>query len=78
MRSSNSVALRLMIVAFVLVSAGAGNAFANGKMATSNGQPLVRVAPQEKVEKLKGVVVKREQIRSRCQSQTAAPLSRFN
>jgi len=60
MRSSNSIALRLMTVAFVLVSAGAGNAFANGKMATSNGQPVVRVAPQEKVEKLKGVVVKRE------------------
>src|SRR4030095_12666802 len=59
MRISNSTASRLMTVAFVLVSVGAGNAFANGNLATSKGL-VVRVAPQDKVEKLKGVVVKRE------------------
>jgi len=57
---SNTMSLRFVTVAFVLLSAGAGSAFANGYMATDNGQPAVRVAPQEEVKKFKGVVVKRE------------------
>jgi outer membrane protein OmpA-like peptidoglycan-associated protein len=57
--SSNSV-LRLMTVAFVLVSAGAGNAYAAGYWTTNTDRPEVRTAPQEEVKKMKGVVVKRE------------------
>jgi len=56
--SSNSV-LRLMTVAFVLVSAGAGNAYAARSWATTD-RPEVRTLPQEEVKKMKGVVVKRE------------------
>lgn len=59
MRISNTP-LRLMTVAFVLVSAGAGNAFAVGSWATKTDTPEVRVAPQEEVKKMKGVVVKRD------------------
>src|ERR1044072_4433288 len=55
--SSNSV-LRLMTVAFVLVSAGAGNAYAARSWVTKS--PVVRTEPQEEVKKMKGVVVKRE------------------
>jgi len=57
---SNTISSRFVTVAFVLVSAGAGSAFANPYMVTHNRQPVVRVAPQEEVKKFKGVVVKRE------------------
>ena len=57
---SNTISLRFVTVAFVLLSAGAGSAFANGYMVAHNRQPVVRVAPQEEVKKFKGVVVKRE------------------
>jgi outer membrane protein OmpA-like peptidoglycan-associated protein len=49
-----------MVVAFVLVSAGVGNAFAAGSLATKTEQPALRATVQEEVKKLKGVVVKRE------------------
>jgi len=45
-----------MTVAFVLVSAGAGNAYAAGSWVTKT----VRPEPQEQVKKMKGVVIKRE------------------
>lgn len=57
---SNTMSLRFVTVAFVLVSAGAGSAFANPYKVAHNRQPVVRVAPQEEVKKFKGVVVKRE------------------
>lgn len=57
--SSNSV-LRLMTVAFVLVLAGAGNAYAAGYGATKTDRPEALTVPQEEVKKMKGVVVKRE------------------
>ena len=57
--SSNSV-LRLMTVAFVLVLAGAGNAYAAGYGATKTDRPEALTVPQEQVKKMKGVVVKRE------------------
>ena len=60
MRIGTKTVSRFMTVAFVIVSAGVGNAFANGYKATTNGQPVVRAAPQEEVKKFKGVVVKRE------------------
>ena len=56
MRFSSNRVLRLMTVAFVLVSAGAGNAYAAGSWVTKT----VRPEPQEQVKKMKGVVIKRE------------------
>src|ERR1044071_7844130 len=60
MRISSNRVLRLMTVAFVLVSAGAGNAYATRHLATKSNRPEARVVPQEEVKKMKGVVVKRE------------------
>ena len=60
MRISSNRVLRLMIVAFVLVSAGAGNAYAARNLATKVDRPEARAVPQEEVKKMKGVVVKRE------------------
>ena len=60
MRISSNRVLRLMTVAFVLVSAGAGNAYAARSWATKTDRPEVRTMPQEEVKKMKGVVVKRE------------------
>jgi outer membrane protein OmpA-like peptidoglycan-associated protein len=48
-----------MTVAFVLVSAGAGNAYAAGSLVTKTDRTGATV-PQEEVKKMKGVVVKRE------------------
>ncbi len=59
MRISSKI-LRLMTVAFVLLPAGVGTAFAAGSLATKYEPPRVRTAPQEQVKKFKGVVVKRE------------------
>jgi outer membrane protein OmpA-like peptidoglycan-associated protein len=49
----------LLTVAFLLVLANAGNAFATGSLATNYGPSAVRTAPQE-VKKFRGIVVKRE------------------
>ena len=59
MRISSGRVLRLMTVAFVLVSAGAGNAYATGSLVTKTDRSGA-TAPQEEVKKMKGVVVKRE------------------
>ena len=50
----------LLMVAFLLVLANAGNAFATGSLATRHEQPALRTAPQEEVKKFRGVVVKRD------------------
>src|SRR6185369_16523417 len=50
----------LMTVAFVLVSAGAGNAYAARTLTTKTDRAVTRSVPQEEVKKMKGVVVKRE------------------
>ena len=60
MRISSGKVLRLMTVAFVLVSAGAGNAYAAGSLATKTDRPETSTVPQEEVKKMKGVVVKRD------------------
>ena len=60
MRISSNRVLRLMTVAFVLVSASAGNAYATGHLATKSNQPVTRAVPQEEVKKFRGIVVKRE------------------
>ena len=60
MRFSSNRVLRLMTVAFVLVSAGAGSAYATGSLVTKTDRPEARAVPQEEVKKMKGVVVKRE------------------
>jgi len=49
-----------MTVAFVLVSAGAGNAYAARTLTTKTDRAVTRSVPQEEVKKMKGVVVKRE------------------
>jgi len=50
----------LVTVAFLLVLANAGNAFATGSWTTNNEQPALRTAPQEEVKQFKGIVIKRE------------------
>ena len=60
MRISSKRVLRLMTVAFVLVSAGAGNAYAARTLTTKTDRAVTRSVPQEEVKKMKGVVVKRE------------------
>jgi len=50
----------LMTVAFLLVLANAGNAFATGSLSTSFKQPALSTAPQEEVKKFRGIVVRRD------------------
>ena len=57
--SSNKLA-GLVTVAFLLVLANAGNAFATGSWTTNNKQPALSTAPQEEVKQFKGIVVKRD------------------
>ena len=57
--SSNKVT-GFLTVAFLLVLANAGNAFATGSWTTNNKQPALRTAPQEEVKQFKGIVIKRE------------------
>src|ERR1051325_1833658 len=49
---------RLIVVAFILVLAGTGNAFATGLTTTNQDQK--HVSDGEKVKKFRGIVVKRE------------------
>jgi len=58
MTYSENTSLKLVIVAFALLLAGAANASADGSLTTSPLQP--HAAVQETVKKMKGVVVKRE------------------
>lgn len=57
--SSNKL-IGLVTVAFLLVLANAGNAFATGSWTTNNKQPALSTAPQEEVKQFKGIVVKRD------------------
>ncbi len=50
----------LLTVAFLLVLANAGNAFATGSWTTNHKQPALSTAPQEEVKQFKGIVVKRD------------------
>ena len=59
MRISENTIPRLVAVAFVLVLTGAVNRFAIGSM-VANAQETRTVAAGEKINKLKGIVVKRE------------------
>lgn len=51
---------RLIVVAFILVLVGAGNAFATGLTTTYQNQQTRTVAAGEQVKKFRGIVVKRE------------------
>ena len=62
-----------MVVAFFLVSASAGTAFATGSWGTNPKQPVVRTVPQEEVKKFKGVVTKREPDSFTMQETTGGP-----
>jgi OmpA-OmpF porin, OOP family len=50
----------LLTVAFLLVLANAGNAFATGSWTTNNKQPALSTAPQDEVKQFKGIVIKRD------------------
>ena len=50
----------LLTVAFLLVLANAGNAFATGSWTTNNKQPALSTAPQDEVKQFKGIVTKRD------------------
>ena len=58
MKTNPYTRLRLMVVAFVLVLTGAGNAFVTGS--TTTAQDKRSVPAGEEVKKFKGIVVKRE------------------
>ena len=58
MKTNPYIRLRLMVVAFVLVLTGAGNAFVTGS--TTTAQDRQSVPAGEKVKKFKGIVIKRE------------------
>lgn len=58
MKTNPYTRLRLMVVAFVLVLTGAGNAFVTGS--TTTAQDRQSVPAGETVKKFKGIVVKRE------------------
>jgi len=60
LRISSNKLVGLVTVAFLLVLANAGNAFATGSWTTNNKQPALRTAPQEEVKQFKGIVIKRE------------------
>jgi len=47
-------------VAFLLVLANAGNAFATRSRTTNHKQPALSTAPQEEVKQFKGIVIKRD------------------
>jgi outer membrane protein OmpA-like peptidoglycan-associated protein len=50
----------LLTVAFVLVLANAGNAFATGSWTTNHNQPALNTPPQDEVKQFKGIVIKRD------------------
>jgi OmpA-OmpF porin, OOP family len=60
MRISSNKLTGLLTVAFLLVLANAGNAFATGSWTTNNKQPALSTAPQEEVKQFRGIVIKRE------------------
>jgi OmpA-OmpF porin, OOP family len=49
-----------LTVAFLLVVANAGNAFATGSRTTNHKQPALSTAPQEEVKQFKGIVINRD------------------
>jgi outer membrane protein OmpA-like peptidoglycan-associated protein len=61
MKTNEYKRLRLIVVAFILVLTGAGNAFATGSTTTTTQDPQIQSVPAgEKVKKFRGIVVKRE------------------
>ena len=59
MKINQNTLLRPIVVAFILVLTGAGNAFATGS--TTTQEPQIQSVPAgEKVKKFKGIVVKRD------------------
>ena len=61
MGTNSNTLVRLMVVAFILVLTGVGNAFATGSTTTTTQDPQLQSVPAgEKVKKFRGIVVKRE------------------
>ena len=67
----------LVTVAFLLVLANAGNAFAMGSWTTNNKQPPLSTAPQEEVKQFKGIVVKRDPDSFTMSETTGGPTKRL-
>ena len=60
MKNNPNTPLRLMVVAFILVLTGAGNAFVTGSTTTAQEPQKHSVPAGEKVSKFRGIVVRRE------------------
>ncbi|HKU72329.1 MAG TPA: OmpA family protein [Pyrinomonadaceae bacterium] len=60
MRTNSTTLLRLMVVAFILVLTGVGDAFATGSATTTQDPQIQSVPDGERVKKFKGIVVKRD------------------
>src|SRR5215217_8166641 len=67
----------LVTVAFLLVLANAGNAFATGSWTTNNKQRPLSTAPQEEVKQFKGIVVKRDPDSFTMSETTGGPTKRL-
>ena len=60
MKTNERTVLRVMVVAFILVLIGAGNAFVTGSTTTAQDPKMQSVPAGETVKKFKGIVVKRD------------------
>lgn len=60
MKTNESAVLRVLVVAFILVLIGAGNAFVTGSTTTAQDPQIRSVPSGEQVKKLRGIVVKRD------------------
>ena len=78
MRSSSSILLGLMAVAFLLVPVSVGNTFAAGSRVTKHDGHYTLTTPQEEVKKMKGVVVKREPDSFTMSETTGGPTTTVN
>ena len=60
MKTNDHTVLRVLVVAFILVLIGAGNAFVTGSTTTAQDPQIKSVPAGETVKKFKGIVVKRD------------------
>ena len=60
MKTNERTVLRVLVVAFILVLLGAGNAFVTGSTTTAQDQQMRTIPAGETVKKFRGIVVKRD------------------
>lgn len=73
MKAKRHALSRVIVVAFILVLMGVGNAFATEPATTTQDQQLRTVPEGEKVKKFKGIVVKRDPDAFRMSDTTGGP-----